>query len=425
MIQDKILDLDGNVLAVGDNETGPDPREIIRKKVWVHLSTVSKRPTFRRADLRGFDFERRDIRAAGDGISPLRSCFVGASFAGSKMKGATLAGLDLRGADFTDCDMRGVRILACDLTGALFDNVDMSSDRDHPQGEMRTWIRNCVFDNVRATGSRFPRAEALHSKSSEGSVFRNCTFTQATFYGDWDGAIFDNCDMEWAVVGRPKVRAWPDTDRFGILTVDCNVDHLSLYRSLTHPKTLPPDFVLPSATDLDRDWLDALPHDDYFGALGLIIAAIPPNDPEGKRKAGARYESERLRSIPTWKIRPMIQSVPMSENASVEPVKPVKPPKPVASTPPGNGSLLSAVGVKWTHSGNSLDPDRQFIPSARVNIWVRPNRTGLLRVMSKKNLAGKEVDLGLGENFSLKMRRKRLYVASLSVSQVSVLSVLD
>ena len=509
MTNGKILDLEGDVLAVGDSQTGTDPREILRHKVAVSITDVAKRPTFRRADLRGFDFTGRSIDAAGDGTSPLRSCFAGASFAGSKLVSASLVGLDLRGADFTRCDMRGIYILACDLSGAIFDDADLSSDKQHSGGERRTWIRNCVFDLVQARNAKFSRASALHSKSAVGATFVGCDFHQAAFYGDWDNSVFETCTLEWATVGRPQVAAWPDDDRFGLrVTPDCNMRSLSMAGALSRPTLLPASYSVEPYLAPDeerRRWFSELPVVDYFDNLGALDRARPYHDTAGKTEVREEFEA-------AWKARWSFeyQSLPAPDSRTTARLELVTPDdetdeivrvralfsKPLALgysairdqgfavqggavvgarrvdgrsdlwelvvkrgfhsvtvttldalvdpdtgspvstasvTIPGKSRPVAATtavepqppapaGMKWQRKGSLLHPDRQFIPGATVNIWVRDNGTGLLRVMAASSLEGQMVDLGVGPPFRLVKRRRGLYVANLSISAVKKLA---
>lgn len=76
----------------------------------------------------------------------------------------------------------------------------------------------------------------------------------------------------------------------------------------------------------------------------------------------------------------------------------------------------------WKRKGKTLwSNDRKRIKGIReINIWVRPNRTGKLRVTSKLNYHNVSVSFG-GFSLVLKRARKDFYAANLTVEQALII----
>ena len=248
----EIRNLDGDMIA-----RGADAKAIVKAETSGRVPP-HKRKSFQRANLRNLDLEGAEFCASNATHTARRSDFMGSDFSGAILKGARFSGLDLRGCDFTDCDMRDVSMVTCDLTGARFDNVDMGGFTDEQRTGRSTWIQNCVFDDVRATGSDFQEA-MLSAISADGAVFHGCKFEDANFNGDWDDATFALCDLEDATPGN---HGGGEGARFGVQVCDCCLIDLYLEGCPTVPITgTKCDFS-------DETWaagvFDSSNKDDYF-----------------------------------------------------------------------------------------------------------------------------------------------------------------
>ena len=90
---------------------------------------------------------------------------------------------------------------------------------------------------------------------------------------------------------------------------------------------------------------------------------------------------------------------------------------PAATTAaPSGEKVIDFTGAKWSVRGNKLWPDGAS-ELAFVNIWVRGNGTGLVRVAGAVDRTGWVVDFGDVE-VTLTKRREGLYVAELTSGQV-------
>ena len=320
----KIRNLDGDILA-----TGISMESILKAETSSRVHPLHRK-SFKRADLRSRVLEGAVICASNNRKSARRSDFMGADFSRSKLKGAQFSGLDLRGAKFNDCDLRDVSFVVCDLTGACFDDVDASAFTDEHKTGKSTWFMDCILDQVRADGADFQEAH-IGVVSAARAVFRNCTFEDAGFNGDWDGATFLKCNLEDANPGTYVEGG--EGARFGVNLLDCNTKDILLKGCPTTPTTLPEDYVETPDESWDGDGFEVEGVDDAFEMKSKAAASA------GRAEMLARYQAIADKILAQDAAQQKAQRVFRDQHQS-DRLRRVKAAVPkVAASPPLSGSF--------------------------------------------------------------------------------------